>query len=108
MKIFIEKEKELQVDEKTKLILLNIDEFVSTINKESGFVPARHIKISLKYKLVGNDNEYAGESIFDSYKGISNTIDTNSPYNVELVNWKLSDKDEKYLEFDVVKNNQQN
>ena len=98
----------MQIDEDTKLVLLNADEFVSTIKRKSGFVPAGHIRVSLKYKLVYNNDEYVGESIFDSYKNISNTIDKNAPYNVELVNWKLSDKDEKYLEFNFVKNNNQN
>lgn len=108
MKIFIEKENTLQIDENAKLILLNVEEFVSTIKRESSFVPAGHIRVSLKYKLIYNDNEYAGESSFDSYKGISNTIDPNSPYKVELINWKLSDKDEKYLEFNFDKVNNQN
>lgn len=105
MKLFIEKENTLEIDKNAKLILLNVDEFVSTIKRESGFVPAGHIRASLKYKLVNNNDEYAGESIFDSYKDISNTIDQNSPYKVELINWKLSDKDEKYLEFNFVKVN---
>lgn len=109
MKIYIDKENTLQIDENAKLILLNVDEFVSTLKRESGFVPAGHIRVSLKYKLVHNNNEYVGESIFDSYKDISNTIDDNSPYKVELINWKLSDKDEKYLEFNFTKlNNQTN
>jgi|GEM_PF-2921195 hypothetical protein len=108
MKIFIEKENTLQIDENAKLILLNVDEFISIIKRESSFVPAGHIRVSLKYKLVYNNNEYAGESIFDSYKGISNTIDDNSPYKVELTNWKLSDKDEKYLEFNFIKVSNQN
>ncbi len=112
MKIYIEKENTLQVEENTKLILLNVEEFVSAIKRGSSFVPAGHIRVSLKYKLVCNNNEYAGESIFDSYKDISNTIDANSPYKVQLVNWKLSDKDEKYLEFNFInvnnKNNSQN
>lgn len=108
MKIYIEKENTLQIDENTKLVLLNADEFVSTIKRESSFVPAGHIRVSLKYKLVYNNNEYIGESIFDSYKDIRNTIDTNAPYKVELINWKLSDKDEKYLEFNFVKVSNQN
>lgn len=103
MKIFIEKENTLQIDENTKLVLLNVDEFVSTIKRESSFVPAKHISVNLKYKLVYNNNEYFGESIFDSYKDISATIDKEAPYKVELVNWKLSDKNEKYLEFNFVK-----
>ena len=98
MKIYIEKENTLQIDENTKLVLLNADEFVSTIKRKSGFVPAGHIRVSLKYKLVYNNDEYIGESIFDSYKDISNTIDKNAPYRVELVNWKLSDKDENSRE----------
>lgn len=105
MKLFIEKESTLKFDENTELVLLNIDDFVSNIKRESNIVPAGHIKFSLKYKLINNNNEYLGESIFDSYKDISNVIDDNSPYKVELINWKLSDKDEKYLEFNFVKNN---
>ena len=108
MKIYIEKANTLQIDKDTKLVLLNADEFVSTIKRESGFVPAGHIRVSLKYKLIYNNDEYIGESIFDSYKDITNIIDKNAPYKVELVNWKLSDKDEKYLEFNFVKNNNQN
>ena len=108
MKIYIEKENTLQIDESTKLILLNVDEFVSTIKRESSFVPAGHIRVSLKYKLVYNNDEYVGESIFDSYKDIINIIDQSSPYKVELINWKLSDKDEKYLEFNFVKVSNQN
>lgn len=108
MKIYIEKENTLQIDEDTKLVLLNVDEFVSTIKRESDFVPTGHIRVSLKYKLVYNNNEYCGESICDSYKDINNTIDKNAPYKVELVNWRLSDKDEKYLEFNFVKANNQN
>lgn len=105
MKIFVENEKILIISENAKLVLLNVDEFVSTVKRESVFVPARHIKVSLKYKVVYNNNEYFGESIFDSYKGINNIIDTNSPYKVELVNWKLSDKDNKYLEFNIKRSN---
>ena len=47
MKIYIEKENTLQIDENTKLVLLNADEFVSTIKRKSGFVPAGHIRVSL-------------------------------------------------------------
>ncbi len=101
MKVFIEKEKVLQIDEETKLILLNVDEFVSTIKRESSITPAGHIKIGLKYKLIYNNSEYDGESIFDSFKDIINNMDANSPYEVELINWKLSDKEEKYLEFNI-------
>ncbi len=108
MKLFIEKENTLKIDENTELVLLNVNDFVSSIKRESSFVPAGHIKVSLKYKLINNDKEYFGESIFDSYKDISNTIDDNSPYKVELINWKLSDKDEKYLEFNIEKNSKQN
>ncbi len=103
MKIFFEKEKTLQIDSETKLILLNVDEFVSTIKKESNFVPARHIKVSLKYKLAYDGFEYYGESIFDSNKDITNEIDDDAPYKVELINWKLSDESEKYLEFNIQK-----
>ena len=108
MKLFIEKENTLEIDKNAKLILLNVGEFVSIIKRESGFVPAGHIRASLKYKVVNNNDEYAGESIFDSDKDIINTIDQNSPYKVELINWKLSDKDEKYLEFNFAKVNNQN
>lgn len=105
-KIYIEKEDTLVINEKTKLELLNIDDFVSYIKKESSFVPAGHIKVALKYKLSYDNYEYYGESTFDSYKGIKNNIDNASPYKVELVNFKLSDKEEKYLEFDFAKNDQ--
>ena len=108
MKLFIEKGSTLKIDENTELVVLNIDDFVSKIKGESSFVPAGHIKVSLKYKLINNNNEYFGESIFDSYKDIENAIDDNSPYKVELINWKLSDKDEKYLEFNFVENDNQN
>lgn len=103
MKIFIEKEETIKIDESTKLELLNVTDFISKIKKESDSVPIGHIKVSLKYKLINNDNEYFGESIFDSYKGVSNVIDDNSPYKVELVDWKLSDNEEKYFEFNVDK-----
>ena len=106
MKLFVEKGSTLKIDENTELILLNINDFVSNIKRESKVVPVGHIKVSLKYKLI-NNNEYFGESIFDSYNGISNVIDDNSPYKVELVNWKLSDEEEKYLEFNFVKNSNQ-
>lgn len=108
MKLFIEKENTLKINENTELVLLNINDFVSKIKGESSFVPTRHIKVSLKYKLINNNNEYLGESIFDSYKDINNVIVDNSPYKVELINWKLSDKDEKYLEFNFTKNSNQN
>lgn len=103
MKIYIEKDNTLKIDENTELVLLNVEDFVSHIKRESSFVPAGHIKVSLKYKLNYNNCEYYGESIFNSYSGIKNSIDDNSPYKVELVNWKLSDEEEKYLEFNFVK-----
>ena len=99
MKIYIEKENTLQINENTKLVLLNVEEFVAGIKRKSSFAPSGQIRVTLKYKLVCNNTEYVGESIFDSYKDISNTIDVNSPYKVELINWKLSDKEEKILEF---------
>lgn len=108
MKIFIEKENTLEINEQAKLVLINTDEFVSTIKRESGFVPAGHIRVSLKYKLICNNNEYNGESIFDSYKDIVNIIDSNCPYKVELINWKLSDKEEKYFEFNFINNEEKN
>ena len=108
MKLFVEKENTLKIDEDTELILLNINEFVSNIKRESNLVPIGHIKVSLKYKLKYDGFvEYFGESIFDSHTGISNTMDDNSPYKVELVNWKLSDEEDKYLEFNFVKNSNQ-
>lgn len=103
MKIYIEKENTLQIDEDAKLVLLNAEEFVANIKRESSFVPTGHIEVTLNYKLINNNNEYYGESIFDSYSDIKNNIDAKSPYKVELVNWKLSDKDEKYLEFNIEK-----
>lgn len=99
MKIYIEKENTLEINQNTKLVLLNANEFTSSINAESKFVPARHIEVKLEYKLVYNNHEYNGESIFDSYRGIINKIDDDSPYKVELVNWKLSDENKKFLEF---------
>lgn len=108
MKLFIEKENALKIDESTELVLLNVSDFVSNIKRASCFVPVGNIEVSLKYKLINNDNEYFGESIFDSYHDISNVIDDNSPYKVELINWKLSDKVEKYLEFNFVKVNSWN
>ena len=103
MKLFIEKENTLKIDENTELVLLNVNDFVSKIKEEANSVPVGHIKVSLKYKLISDDNEYFGESIYDSYKDIENTIDENSPYKVELKNWKLSDNEEKYLEFNFTK-----
>jgi hypothetical protein len=105
MKIYIEKNSTLQIEDNIKLILLNVDEFVSTIKKEFMSVPVGHIKVNLKYKLVDNTNEYNGESIVDTYNDITNTIEENSPYKVELVNWKLSDDEDKYLEFNFIKKN---
>ena len=105
MKIYIEKENTLQIDENTSFILLNANEFVSTITKQSLFVPARHIAVTLKYKLVSSNKEYLGKSVWNSYTSITNSIDTSSPYTVELVNFKLADKEEKYFEFNFKKNN---
>ena len=105
MKIYIEKEKTFQINNNTKLVLLNVDEFVSTIKKGSSSIPAGHITVSLKYKLIYNNTEYIGESTFDSYKYISNNIDDKSPYKLELINWNLSDTEEKYLEFNFSENN---
>ena len=103
MKLFIEKENTLKIDENTELVLLNVSDFISTIKRKLSFTNVGHIKVSLKYKLISNDNEYFGESIFDSYKGISNAMDDNSPYKVKLLNWKLSDEEEKYFEFEISK-----
>lgn len=104
MKLFVGKDEAFQINENAKLLLLNVNEFIATIKRESKCVPARHIRVSLKYKLICNSLEYEGESIFDSYKCISNNIDENSPYKVELINWNLSDNEENYLEFNFVKN----
>lgn len=103
MKIYIEKEQELQIDKNTRLILLNANEFVTKIKEASQFVPARHISVTLKYKLIYNDCEYNGESIFNSYKEIRNYMDGNCPYIVNILNWNLSNTEEKYLEFTIVK-----
>ena len=111
MKLFIEKGNVLKFDENTELVLLNINDFVSNIKKTSIIATSSgnvgHVKIDLKYKLINNNNEYFGESIIDSYKDISNVIDDNSPYKIELTNWDLSDKNEKYLEFNIEKNRNQ-
>ena len=104
MKLYLKDGNVLQINENTKLEILNVAEFVSTIKKESSFIPAGHIKVRLKYNLICDETEYNGESVFDSHKSISNDIDTNSPFKVELVNWKLSDNEEKYLEFNILKN----
>lgn len=103
MKLFIDKETSFQINEFTKFVLLNCDEFISTIKRENISIPVGHFKAILKYKIICNNKEYAGESIFDSYGKIVNKIDTNSPYKVDLVNWHLSDSEEKYLEFDFTK-----
>lgn len=103
MKLYLNNGNVFEIDNNTKLELLNTDEFVSVIKRESSFIPAGHIKVELKYNLICNENKYSGESIFDSNKGITNNIDVNAPYKIELVNWKLSDNEEKYLEFNFVK-----
>ena len=103
MKIFIEYEKVIQVAENVRLILLNSEEFIERIKESSKNIPAVHIKVGLKYKLICYNQEYEGQSVFDSYKGISSEIDNNCPYNVTLKNWKLSDEIEKYFDFDITK-----
>lgn len=108
IKIFIEKQNEVKIDDEHKLILLNVDEFVNNIKNNSNRVPMGHIQVVLKYKVVHKNYVYYGESIFDSYSDIKNKIDENSPYKVELINWKLSDKEEKYLEFNFIKVNNRN
>ncbi len=102
MKLFLKDGNIFELNSNTKIELLNIDEFGSIIRSASNSVPAKHIIIGLKYKLICNNATYMGESIFDSYKSISNTIDDNSPYKVELVNWRLSDKEDKYLEMNII------
>ena len=103
MKLYLNNGNVFEIDDNTKLELLNADDFVSVIKRESNFIPTGHIIVELKYQLICDGNEYTGESSFDSYNGITNDIDVNAPYKVELVNWNLSDDEEKYLEFNFVK-----
>ncbi|MBP5684612.1 MAG: hypothetical protein J6X02_05095 [Bacilli bacterium] len=101
MILYLKNGNTLTINNDLKLELLNVDDFVSIIKEASSNVPAPHFKATLKYKLIDNEKEYLGESTFDSYNGIKSTIDEESPYIVELDDWRLSDNTEKYLSFNI-------
>lgn len=103
MKLFLNEGRSLKIEEGVVLELLNYEEFVEVIKSSSKRVPAGHFKVVLKYKLVTKNAEYMGESMCDSYSGICDTIDSCSPYKVELSNWYLGDKEENFIEFNVSK-----
>lgn len=102
MKLYLKDGNVLGVNENVKLELLNLNGFLSIMKANSKNVPAGHFKANLKYKLIDGTNEYMGEAIFDSYHGISNSLDEASSYKVELVNWHLADEQDNYIEFNVV------
>ncbi len=106
MNLYLKKGNILIINDALKLELLNIDEFVLMIKSTSSYVPAPHFKATLNYKLIDSDKEYLGEAIFDSYSGIKNSIDETSPYTVTLYDWRLSDKEDKYLSFNIVSKNE--
>jgi len=110
MKLYLKNGNILEIDANTKLQLLNAEEFVMAIKSlksPPGVQVSFSLIASLRYILVHNSIQYLGESVAN-FKGrptISNNIDIKSPYKVELVNWKLSDSEDKYLEFIITEQN---
>lgn len=108
MKIYLKDGNTLEYDSNTKLELLNASEFVEAIRSISE-PPSVGNKIgaisSLRYILVHNNVEYLGESIVNFTKRpmISNNIDDNSPYNVQLIDWCLDKEKDMFYEINIVK-----
>jgi len=108
VKIYIENGNELEIDKNVKIKLLNLDEFLSDFkmekenNKQWG-VPIEHYIFRLEFSLIIENNQYLGEAICDTYKGINSIVDNKCPYKVELINWRLADNIEKYIEFNIEK-----
>ena len=107
MRLYIKDGNTYTVNDNTKIELLNLGEFVSAIKSASSHVPTPHFKTTLKYKLTSDGKEYLGESVFDSYKaitdGIEGTLDEECPYTVELQNWNLADYTDPYLDIAILR-----
>ena len=101
MKLYLKDGNTLTVEENVKLEVLNLEEFLENLKKYSDKVPAPHYYVTLHYKLIVDNAEYLGNTIFDTYKGFINNNDETCPYTVELMNWKLGNDDDKYLEFNI-------
>lgn len=108
-KLYVEEGNILEIDENINLIVLNVDEFISTLEKMS-IVSDENIKAKLKYKIVCNNNEYYGESIYQEHKKIFNSISISdkSPYRIRLVDWNVKGEEKKFLEFKFLRNKIEN
>ncbi len=108
MRLYLKDGNTLEFDSNTKLELLNSNEFKEAIQSITE-PPVIGNKIgaisSLRYILVNNNNEYLGESIADFTRRpiISNTIDDNSPYIVQLLDWCLDKDKDMYYEINIIK-----
>ena len=100
MKLYINKGNILKINDKDYLEIINLDEFVNFIKENSKTIPAGHIVVTLHYKVKVNNEEYLGNSKFDSYNGFSDLLDDNCPYIIKLENWALVE-DNPYIEFSI-------
>ena len=109
MKLYLKDSNVLEIDSNTKLELLNKEEFAMSIQSISD-PPSVDSKVgivtSLRYILVQNGIEYLGESVANFTKRpiISNIIDDNSPYIIELVDWCLSKNKDMFYDFNIKEN----
>ena len=107
MRLYLNEGNVFTVNDDLILEILNVKDFISSLK---GAVPGNvgHLIAKLNYKLICGSDEYNGEVVFDSYKVIrthclDNNIDEKSPYKVEFVDWRLSDKDDKYFDVNIFK-----
>ena len=99
MKLYLKDGNVLKVNDNAFLVLLNLDEFVSSI-KEGANNPGQNNYL-LRYILTANNEDYLGSSQWNSSSGFTNNIEKSSPYKVKLLTWHIATFEDSYLEFEI-------